>query len=156
MLAITLPNNMAEILTADGALAREGARGITEVAVGVLLDNEGRYLMTTRPEGKVYAGYWEFPGGKLESGETVVQALRRELVEEIGILISEAHTVLWREQMVDYPHALVRLHFCKVTAWKGTLAMREGQAFKWVELPALVSPVLPGAQPVLRWLNEES
>ena len=53
-----------------------------DVAVGVLIDAEGRFLLTSRPEGKVYAGYWEFPGGKLEAGETVEQALRRELIEE--------------------------------------------------------------------------
>jgi 8-oxo-dGTP diphosphatase len=144
---------MSAILTADGDVARKGDRTITEVAVGVLVDTIGRYLMTTRPEGKVYAGYWEFPGGKLEAGETVVQALRRELVEEIGITISEAHTHVWREQMVDYPHALVRLHFCKVTQWTGNLTMHEGQIFEWVSLPVLVSPVLPGALPVLNWLS---
>lgn len=147
---------MSEPLIADGNLARTGGtnRKITEVAVGILMDNEGRYLMTTRPEGKVYAGYWEFPGGKLEAGETVVQALHRELIEEIGIKISEAHTKLWRKQMVDYPHALVRLHFCKVTKWIGHLAMHEGQTFEWVMLPPVVAPILPGALPVLGWLLE--
>jgi 8-oxo-dGTP diphosphatase len=147
---------MSEPLIADGNLARMGGvdRKITEVAVGVLMDSEGRYLMTTRPEGKVYAGYWEFPGGKLEAGETVVQALRRELVEEIGILISEAHTTLWRAQMVDYPHALVKLHFCKVSQWSGELVMHEGQDFEWVTLPPVIAPILPGALPVLGWLLE--
>jgi 8-oxo-dGTP diphosphatase len=144
---------MADVLTADADLARQGDRNITEVAVGVLIDSQGRYLMTTRPEGKVYAGYWEFPGGKLESGETVVQALRRELIEEIGLTISEAQTTVWREQMVDYPHALVRLHFCKVTHWSGALTMHEGQAFEWVSLPPNVTPILPGALPVLEWLQ---
>jgi len=145
---------MTNILTADGNLAREGDRTITEVAVGVLIDSQGRYLMTTRPEGKVYAGYWEFPGGKLEAGETVVQALKRELIEEIGLAIDAAQTEVWREQMVDYPHALVRLYFCKVTAWSGTLTMHEGQIFEWVSLPVSVAPILPGALPVLGWLLE--
>ena len=80
--------------------------------MGVLIDAEGRFLMTSRPTGKVYADHWEFPGGKLESGETVAQALRRELNEELGIDIGEAHP--WQVEIVDYPHALVRLHFCKV------------------------------------------
>jgi 8-oxo-dGTP diphosphatase len=141
------------VITADAALRREGDRKITDVAVGVLVDGEGRYLMTTRPEGKVYAGYWEFPGGKLEAGETVMQALSRELIEEIGLTIDETHTIVWREQMVDYPHALVRLHFCKVSRWSGELVMHEGQSFDWVTVPPNVAPILPGALPVLGWLS---
>lgn len=144
---------MKDILTADGGLARHGDRKTTEVAVGILVDLAGRYLMTTRPEGKVYAGYWEFPGGKLETDETVVQALRRELIEEIGITISEVHTTVWRKQMVDYPHALVRLHFCLINQWYGELTMHEGQSFEWVTLPPNVKPILPGALPVLGWLE---
>jgi 8-oxo-dGTP diphosphatase len=154
MSAIKIKLSMSKPLVADGNLARIGGadRKITEVAVGVLVDSEGRYLMTTRPEDKVYAGYWEFPGGKLEAGETVVHALRRELIEEIGVTISEKHTSVWREQMVDYPHALVRLHFCKVSQWSGELTMHEDQAFEWVTLPPSVTPILPGALPVLGWL----
>ena len=147
---------MTGILTADGDKARSGDRKITEVAVGILIDSQGRYLMTSRPEDKVYAGYWEFPGGKLEAGETVIQALKRELIEEIGITISQAQTHVWREQLVDYPHALVRLNFCKVTAWSGTLAMHEGQMFEWVSLPPAVAPILPGALPVLTWLGDKA
>ncbi|MET0311201.1 MAG: NUDIX domain-containing protein, partial [Burkholderiaceae bacterium] len=80
---------MSKTLVADGDRPREGGpdRKAVDVAVGVLLDAEGQFLLTSRPEGKVYAGYWEFPGGKLEAGETVEQALRRELHEEIGIVI---------------------------------------------------------------------
>ena len=142
-------------LVADGALAREGGadRPVTEVAVGVLLQHDGAFLLTSRPAGKVYAGYWEFPGGKLEAGETVEQALRRELHEELGITIGAAE--LWKMQMVDYPHALVRLHFCKVRQWDGQLQMREAQSFAWQRLPVDVVPVLPGTVPVLAWLAEE-
>ena len=57
--------------------------------------------------------------------------------------------------MVDYPHALVRLHFCKVHAWEGDLQMREAQSFAWQSLPVQVTPVLPGTVPVLLWLTEE-
>lgn len=124
-----------------------------DVAVGVLIDAEGRFLMTSRPTGKVYADHWEFPGGKLESGETVAQALRRELNEELGIDIRQAHP--WQVEMVDYPHALVRLHFCKVYEWAGEFEMREGQAMAWEQLPVQVRPVLPGTIPVLRWFAEE-
>ena len=146
---------MGSMLVADGDRAREGGvdRPVTDVAVGVLLLPDDAFLLTSRPAGKVYAGYWEFPGGKLEAGETVEQALRRELHEELGITIGAAQ--LWKTQMVDYPHALVRLHFCKVREWAGQLQMREAQTFAWQQLPVTVMPVLPGTVPVLAWLAEE-
>ncbi len=142
-------------LVADGDRARQGGadRQVTDVAVGVLLLPDGSFLLTSRPDGKVYAGYWEFPGGKLEAGETVEQTLRRELHEELGITIGAAE--LWKTQMVDYPHALVRLHFCKVRQWEGELQMREAQSFAWQQLPVAVVPVLPGTVPVLTWLAQE-
>ena len=90
----------------------ESQRTPVDVAVGILVDGQGRFLLTSRPPGKVYAGFWEFPGGKLEPGETVEQALRRELQEEIGVTIGEAP--VWRIEEFDYPHARVRLHFCRV------------------------------------------
>ncbi|MYZ51349.1 NUDIX domain-containing protein [Malikia spinosa] len=148
---------MSGLLVADGERPREGGvdRPVTEVAVGVLIDDaQGCFLLTTRPPGKVYAGYWEFPGGKLEAGETVAQALRRELQEEIGVTIGQAHP--WHQKLVDYPHALVRLHFCKVYDWSGELQMHEGQAFAWQTLPVTVEPVLPGTVPVLEWLAQEA
>lgn len=124
-----------------------------DVAVGVLIDADGRFLLTSRPEGKVYAGYWEYPGGKLEVGESVEQALRRELHEELGITIGEAHP--WRIELMDYPHARVRLHFCKVYDWQGEFEMREQQSMAWQTLPVAVRPVLPGTIPVLEWFAEE-
>ncbi|HEY9064765.1 MAG TPA: NUDIX domain-containing protein [Burkholderiaceae bacterium] len=124
-----------------------------DVAVGVLVDRDGRFLLTSRPEGKVYAGYWEFPGGKLEAGETVEAALRRELHEEIGIEIGAVEP--WRIEIVDYEHARVRLHFCKVYDWRGEFEMRERQAMAWQDLPVQVAPVLPGTLPVLAWFAEE-
>jgi 8-oxo-dGTP diphosphatase len=131
----------------------ESTREAVDVAVGVLIDADGRFLMTSRPAGKVCAGEWEFPGGKLEPGETVEAALKRELREEIGIVIGKVEP--WRIELVDYPHALVRLHFCKVRAWQGTLEMREAQQASWETLPVGVGPVLKGALPVLGWLAEE-
>ncbi len=147
---------MAEgLLVVDGGGGdNQGQRTVTDVAVGVLVDADGAFLLTSRPEGKVYAGYWEFPGGKLEADETVEQALRRELQEEIGLTIGAAHA--WREKLVDYPHALVRLHFCKVFEWTGELQMREGQRFSWERLPVRCAPVLPGTVPVLEWLAVEA
>lgn len=129
-----------------------------DVAVGVLIERdaqgrEGRFLLTSRPQGKVYAGYWEFPGGKLEQGETVEQALRRELHEEIGVTIAGAEP--WKVELMDYPHARVRLHFCKVFAWEGEFEMREGQQMAWQSLPVEAVPVLPGTIPVLQWLAAE-
>ena len=143
------------VLVADGDLPREGGenRPLVQVAVGVLLQGDGAFLLTSRPPGKVYAGYWEFPGGKLEAGETVEQALRRELHEELGITLGAVEA--WKIQMVDYPHALVRLHFCKVRQWDGQLQMREAQSFAWQQLPVTVVPVLPGTVPVLTWLAQE-
>jgi 8-oxo-dGTP diphosphatase len=145
----------APLLVADGDRPREGGadRPIVDVAVGVLVREGGDFLLTSRPHGKVYEGYWEFPGGKLESGESVEAALRRELQEEIGITIGAVHP--WRVELVDYPHALVRLNFCKVFAWEGELHMREGQRFAWQTLPVQVQPVLPGTVPVLAWFAEE-
>jgi len=143
------------VLVADAHTPREGGaeRPVTEVAVGVLIRGDGAFLLTSRPDGKAYAGYWEFPGGKLESGESVEQALRRELQEELGIDIGGV--TAWKETVVDYPHALVRLHFCKVFDWTGSLQMREGQSFSWEQLPVGVQPVLPGTVPVLTWFAQE-
>ena len=128
-----------------------------EVAVGVLIARDGRFLLTSRPAGKVYADYWEFPGGKLEAGESVEDALRRELHEEIGITIGHGPDAVqpWKQLVMDYPHARVRLHFCKVHAWTGQFEMREAQQMAWQTLPVDVVPVLPGTVPVLQWFAEE-
>ena len=147
------------LLVADGERAREDLRAdqaprtVVDVAVGVLMRADGQFLLTSRPEGKVYAGYWEFPGGKLEAGESIEQALRRELEEELGITIAQAQAC--KTQMVDYPHALGRLHFCKVWDWQGELQMRDAQSYAWQTLPVAVTPVLPGTIPVLAWFAEE-
>jgi 8-oxo-dGTP diphosphatase len=145
----------ARVLVADGERPREGGpdRKEVAVAVGVLLRADGAFLLTSRPQGKVYEGYWEFPGGKVEPGESVEQALRRELQEEIGVTIGAVHP--WKVELVDYPHALVRLNFCKVFDWTGALHMHEGQQCAWEQLPVQVQPVLPGTVPVLQWFAAE-
>ncbi len=130
-------------------------RPYTEVAVGICIDASGRMLMASRPVGKVYAGYWEFPGGKVELGETVPQALQRELQEELGITIDLAHTQEWRSTTHSYEHAHVRLNFCKVFAWSGHPHPQEAQQVSWQTFPLTVNSVLPGAYPVLDWLEAE-
>ena len=145
----------APSLVADPDQLRQGGddRPMVEVAVGVLMQADGSFLLTSRPAGKPYAGYWEFPGGKLEAGESIEEALSRELNEELGLTMGEAKA--WKVEVVDYPHALVRLHFFKVTQWSGELQMKEQQSYAWSVLPVGVSPILPGALPVLEWLEQE-
>jgi 8-oxo-dGTP diphosphatase len=123
------------------------------VAVGVVFDGAGRVLLTSRPEGKVYAGWWEFPGGKVEAGETVEAALARELEEELGIEVRASAP--WREFTMDYAHARVRLLVRTVRDWRGTPEPREGQELAW-QAPGAVSvaPLLPGSIPILGWLAD--
>ena len=90
-------------------------RPVTEVAAGILLDQDGRYLLGQRPKGKPYAGYWEVPGGKIEKNESVFEALKRELQEELGIDIQSSEELTVLEH--DYPHAYVRLHVSIIRDW---------------------------------------
>jgi 8-oxo-dGTP diphosphatase len=119
----------------------------------VLLRPDGAVLLADRPAGKPYAGYWEFPGGKIEPGEDVQQALARELNEELGIDIGQA--LPWFVFEYDYPHAYVRLHFRRVFGWRGTPHAREGQQLAFFNPAAseLPQPLLPAAVPALRWLT---
>lgn len=132
----------------------ELGRPVTEVAAGILLDSEGRYLLGQRPEGKPYAGYWEVPGGKIEAGETVFDALKRELQEELGIDIESNEELLVLEH--DYPHAYVRLHVSIIRKWAGSPQGREGQALSWEPLANAqpsVEPLLPASWPMLEKLK---
>jgi 8-oxo-dGTP diphosphatase len=140
-------------MTAPVSAEAASDRVPVDVAVGVLFDAQNRFLLTSRPAGKVWAGFWEFPGGKFEAGESVEQALRRELHEELGITIAAATP--WQVLVMDYPHARVRLHFCRVTEWSGEFEMREAQQMAWETLPVRSQPVLPGTIPVLQWLAAE-
>lgn len=123
-----------------------------EVAAAVIERPDGAFLMASRPVGKVYAGWWEFPGGKLEPGETPRHALERELVEELGIAVRQAYPWLTRDY--DYAHARVRLYFFRVTDWTGEPHAHEGQGMAWVhaERPE-VEPILPANGPILRGLS---
>ena len=101
--------NSIEVRVVDADQPRHNDRSLVQVAVGVLIQSDGAFLLTSRPSGKVYEGYWEFPGGKLEAGETVEQALRRELQEEIGITIGNC--TLWKTERIDYPPCLGAIEF---------------------------------------------
>ncbi|MCD6043958.1 MAG: thiamine monophosphate synthase [Burkholderiales bacterium] len=119
-----------------------------EVAAGVLLRADGSFLLAQRPAGKVYAGYWEFPGGKIEPGEPPAQALARELHEELGIDIGEAYP--WLTRVFTYPHGTVRLRFYRVISWHDEPHPREDQAIAWQRPQApMAAPMLPANAPVL-------
>ncbi len=123
-----------------------------EVSAAVIERPDGHFLMASRPEGKVYAGWWEFPGGKVETGETARQALDRELREELGIEVVEAWP--WLNRAYAYPHAHVMLRFFRVTEWRGEPHPHEGQTLAWsrAESPD-VTPILPANGPILKGLS---
>jgi 8-oxo-dGTP diphosphatase len=121
------------------------------VAVGILIRN-GDVLMAQRPEGKPYAGYWEFPGGKVEAGETILAALLREFKEELGIEINPDLTEPWCCCDYVYPHAHVRLHFYLCREWRGEPHGLEGQQLAWQGATFAVRPILPATIPLLEWL----
>jgi 8-oxo-dGTP diphosphatase len=121
-----------------------------DVAVGILMRENGDVLLAQRPEGKPYAGYWEFPGGKVEAGESVADALRREFVEELGMAVGATEPWCCVEHV--YPHAHVRLHFHISREWRGEPQSLEGQAFSWQGSVA-VEPLLPATIPLIEWLD---
>ena len=132
----------------------EDTRPLVQVVAGILLDQNGRYLLSSRPEGKPYAGYWEFAGGKVEAGETNFQALQREFEEELGIRILAATP--WLTKVHSYEHAHVRLHFLWVEAdqWTGEIQSREGQKWAWQKAGDFtVAPMLPANSALLRSLS---
>ncbi len=124
---------------------------IVDVAAAVITRPDGQVLLAQRPSGKAYAGYWEFPGGKLEPGETPRHALDRELAEELGLTVRRAAP--WLTQRFVYPHAHVELHFFRVFDWIGEPVGHDGQAFVW-QTPGrfTVAPLLPANARVLRAL----
>ena len=121
---------------------------MVEVAAAVMQRPDGAFLLAQRPAGKVYEGYWEFPGGKVEPGEQPSAALARELREELGVEVETAYP--WITRVYTYPHATVRLNFFRVTRWRGEPHPREDQAIAWQEADArLAAPMLPANAPVL-------
>ena len=141
---------------------------IIEVAAAVLQRPDGSFLLAQRPPDKIWAGYWEFPGGKIEAGETPYHALVRELREELCVEVETAYPAEesgrrspWITRVFTYPHATVRLNFFRVTEWRGELHPHEGQQFAWqyplshegAKGQVLVSPILPANAPILRALE---
>jgi len=129
---------------------------LVEVVAAVITRADGGFLLAQRPAGKVYEGYWEFPGGKMEAGEALPHALARELHEELGIVVETAYPWITREFL--YPHARVRLNFFRVVAWHGELIdgtqSREGQTLSWQFSERIdVAPLLPANAPVLAALK---
>lgn len=124
---------------------------ITHVAAAVFLRPDGAFLLAQRPEGKPYPGYWEFPGGKVEPGETPFDCLKREIKEELDVEVLAATP--WIVRVHTYTHATVRLNFFRVTGWRGEFRGMEGQAHTWQDVHHLsVAPMLPANTPVFRAL----
>lgn len=141
--------------TSSEAAGLAGATKSVEVAAAVLLRGDlarPEFLLAQRPPGKPYAGYWEFPGGKVEAGESAGEALARELREELGILPHHAWPWVCRE--FTYPHARVRLRFFRVPAWQGEIRPLEHRALAWLQAGEAphVAPILPANGPILRAL----
>uniref|UniRef100_UPI0033424529 Nudix family hydrolase n=1 Tax=Castellaniella defragrans TaxID=75697 RepID=UPI0033424529 len=140
-----------------------GAKPYIRVAAGLILDASGRLLLGQRPAGKPWEGWWELPGGKIEPGETIAQALTRELDEELGIHATRIYP--WVTHIHEYPKTIVELAFCQVTAWEGEPQGLENQALLWVDPGAIrldtgdhpIAPnggsLLPAAAPPLKWLR---
>jgi len=122
-----------------------------DVAVGILMRDNGDVLLGQRPAGKPYAGYWEFPGGKVEPGEAIIDALKREFIEELGVEILSAEPWCCVEHV--YPHAHVRLYFYISDSWRGEPQSLEGQAFAW-QGSVQVEPLLPATIPLMHWLDQ--
>ena len=128
------------------------ATPIVPVVAAVICGGDDRILMAQRPRGKIYEGYWEFPGGKIESGESASEALARELHEELGIEVERAYP--WITRRYAYSHATVDLHFFRVVKFRGELDAREAQALRWQKVTAVdVDPILPANGPILAALR---
>jgi 8-oxo-dGTP diphosphatase len=137
------------------AIAADRAPPLILVAAVVLVDADGRVLLAQRPEGKAMAGLWEFPGGKVDPGETPEAALIRELAEELGIDVTASCLAPFTFASHAYPdfHLLMPLYVCH--KWSGIPAAREGQRLSWV-WPARIAdyPMPPADKPLVAMLRD--
>ena len=125
------------------------------VAAVALIDADGRVLLAQRPEGKAMAGLWEFPGGKVNAGETPEKALIRELDEELGIDVEASCLAPFTFASHAYPefHLLMPLYVCR--KWSGIVTAREAQQLKWVRRARLANYEMPPAdQPLVAMLRD--
>ena len=118
------------------------------VVAGVLINANKKILVAERPEGKVCAGLWEFPGGKIESGESQLQALKREIQEELNLVVEQASFLF--THVNTFPDRIVDLHVWKVSAWSGDVKGMENQAYDWLTLEQIDKiKFLPGNRAML-------
>jgi 8-oxo-dGTP diphosphatase len=122
-----------------------------DAAAGIIFRDDGRFLLGRRPQGSFYPGYWEFPGGKVEPGESPAGALSRELDEELGLRVDCLYP--WLVRTHDYEHAHVRLHFFEVAQWRGEVGARVHDALNWALPDDAPAPMLPANGPVLKALS---
>ena len=127
------------------------------VSVAILQNQQGEFLLASRPPNKPWAGWWEFPGGKIEAGESAEHALIRELQEELGI--TPTHIQPWLTRIYNYPAThdfaakTVKLHFFFVNAWQGNLIGLENQQLSWQNPNNIsVAPILPANAPIMKAL----
>jgi 8-oxo-dGTP diphosphatase len=134
-----------------GVPAEAAHKAAIRVAAAVLYDSAGRVLLTQRPAGKTLAGLWEFPGGKLEPGETPEAALRRELFEELGITVRSCRPLMQLQH--EYPERYVELLVWTVGHFDGEARGLEGQALRWVSVQELRTlALLPADLPIIDYL----
>lgn len=119
---------------------------IIKVSAGIfwrqLPHKPAEILLALRPHNRIFAGYWEFPGGKIEEGESAISALKREIIEELGVQIKKLEP--FETLQYIYPHANVKIYFFVVTHWSGVFSLKEHGGIAWQEINAIkLSPLLP-------------
>lgn len=121
------------------------------VVVGILETPARQFLLQRRTPSQSYAGYWEFPGGKVRRGESVADALRREIHEEVGVEVTAATP--WLTRRWEYEHGWVCLHIYRARGWRGEARGAEGQTVRWASAHDEVAGLLPASKDLWKWLK---